>query len=110
MATVQGSFTSDVIDVASAGTAVAIGASTLRIITIIFINPPTNTGLVYIGNKTGDVSATTGFPLGVGDTLEWSFVNRVTGEGSIGANEIFVDAAVSGNDVAWAAHTALAAR
>ena len=104
MAVEQGELYSDVTDVPTAGTAVAIGTAKMRIKYLIARSPDTNTGKVYIGNKAGDVSLTTGFPLAVGDTIILPF------DGSIGGDQIFVDAEVSGNDVAWIATRALAAR
>jgi len=54
----------------------------------------TNTGLVYIGNVNGTVSAATGLPLAAGDSVV--FFNASDLE------SILVDAAVGGEGVAWA--------
>lgn len=55
-----------------------------------------NTAYVYVGNDgNGDVSAANGFQLGAGETIVFEWV------GNLGS--IWVDAAVDGEGVCWAA-------
>ena len=89
MATLSGQTT-----VAAAGTEVVLGTAA--------INGPlmvkaltTNSDLVYLGNVDDTVSSSTGLPLAAGDV---AIFNQV---GSLG--EIYVDAAVNGEGVAWLA-------
>jgi len=86
-------------DVPSAGTPVRITTSNQRVKKIKFTALATNSGLTYVGQS--DVSSTNGYPLGaaggVDATLEFDF-----GDGSAPFNEFYLDAASSGDDVAWA--------
>jgi hypothetical protein len=56
---------------------------------------PGNTGLVYVGNVDGDVDSTNGMPLSAGEALVFNRVGDLA--------EIWVDAAVNGEGIAWAA-------
>ena len=56
---------------------------------------PGNTGTVYLGNSGEDVSPTTGMPLAPGDAVDLVWV------GNLG--EVWLDAATSGDGVAWLA-------
>jgi hypothetical protein len=93
-------FDSDIVDVASAGTAVRIRNTRDKIAWIKFTAPTANSGLAYVGLS--DVSATNGYVLGasggVDATLEIDFR-----PGSIQADLLWIDAASSGDDVAYAA-------
>jgi len=53
----------------------------------------TNTGLVYVGQVTGDGSSSNGLPLAAGDVIIFDFVGHLS--------EIWVDSAVNGEGVAW---------
>lgn len=80
--------------VTTAGTAVVLGS--------VVINGPiiikaltTNTGLMYVGNVSGDVASTNGLPLLPGDTVVFNQVGDLS--------SIWIDSAVNGEGVAWAA-------
>lgn len=54
---------------------------------------PGNSGIMYIGNNGSDaVAPTTGYPLSAGDQIIISLKNL---------NQIWVDASVNGESVAW---------
>lgn len=54
---------------------------------------PTNTGIMYVGNAGDDtVSSSTGFPLSKNETVVVETLNL---------NNIWVDASVNGEKVAW---------
>ncbi|MCI0521834.1 MAG: hypothetical protein L0Z70_16435 [Chloroflexi bacterium] len=54
---------------------------------------PNNTGVMYIGQAEGDVDSANGMPLAAGDSAVFAFVGNL--------NQIWVDAAVNGEKVAW---------
>jgi hypothetical protein len=56
---------------------------------------PNNTGVMYIGQAEGDVDSANGLPLAAGDAAVFAFVGNLS--------QIWVDAAVSGEKVAWLA-------
>ena len=91
----------DEVNVATAGTAVQISNTPRRVLGIVFKNPEDNTDTIYVGNDgAADVSPTTGFPLKPGQTLSWDFGKFGI---SVPISDFWVDAAVSGEDVAYAA-------
>lgn len=97
------SILSNVTDVPTAGTAVQISNTPRRVMSITFFNPEANTGLVYVGNdgtSTPDVSATTGpsIPRGKSITVKPSEFNV-----TVPISDFWIDAEISGNDVAWIA-------
>ena len=54
----------------------------------------TNTGIVYVGNDGADaVSSTSGYPLSAGDQIVLEEIENL--------NQLWVDASVSGEKVAW---------
>jgi hypothetical protein len=55
---------------------------------------PSNTGTMYIGQVSGDVTSANGMPLAAGDAAIFSFVGNL--------NEIWVDSSVDAETVAWA--------
>jgi len=52
-----------------------------------------NTGLVYVGQVSGDVTSANGVPLAAGEVVVFSFVGNLA--------EVWVDSAVNGEGVAW---------
>ena len=91
---------SGITDVASAGTAARVLNTADRVLWVKFTAPAANSGLTYVG--VSDVSATNGYVLGaaggIDATVELDFKSF---GGSIFANTLYVDAASSGDDVAW---------
>jgi hypothetical protein len=81
--------------VTSAGTSVALGDQ--RINGSLAVKAlPDNTGIIYLGNDgSGDVSASSGFPLSAGEAVFFDHI------GSLG--DIRLDSTVSGEGVAWLA-------
>jgi len=82
--------------VASAGTAVSLG--TVYVEAPVMIKaPPTNTGLIYIGNDVGggggDVDSGNGLVLSAGDAVVFDHINNLA--------EVKIDATVNGEGVAW---------
>jgi hypothetical protein len=54
---------------------------------------PANTGNMFVGNVSGDVSSANGLPLEPGDAVVFSSVADL--------REIWIDSAVNGEGVAW---------
>lgn len=54
---------------------------------------PGNTGVMYVGQQAGVVSSSTGYPLSAGQEVVFNQVGNL--------NEIWVDASVNGEKVAW---------
>ena len=95
---------SNIVDVGTAGTAVQILNTSDKIVWIKLTAPAANSGLTYVGLSDVDhgESPINGYVLGaaggVDATVELDFR-----PGSIVASTIYVDAASSGDDVAWIA-------
>ena len=80
--------------VTAAGTAETLVASdTLYQGPVMIKALPANTGVMYVGQVTGDVSSSNGMPLSAGDALIMFDVGNL--------KNIWVDASVSGEGVAW---------
>ena len=91
-------------DIPTAGTRVRLssdGGLTVddRVLWAQFRGLPANTGAVYVG--IADVSATHGWPLEKTDTVGLILNFRILG-GAVKAGDIYFDAAINGDDVAWA--------
>ena len=79
--------------VTAAGTAEAL-ATARQISSPLMIKAlSTNTGLVYVGQVSGDVSSANGMPLSAGESVVLINVGNLA--------EIWVDSAVNGEGVAW---------
>ena len=83
--------------VATAGTEVQISNTTNRVRWIQVKALAANSGITYFG--VSDVSATNGYELSAGNTIEIKF--SVIG-GTVAFSSIYVDAASSGDKVSWA--------
>ena len=83
-------------DVSSAGTAVQVLNATNRVKWVRFKALAGNSGLAYVG--VSDVSASLGYELSAGNTVELNF-----GEfgGSVPSNVFYVDAATNNDKVSW---------
>ena len=83
-------------NVSSAGTAVQVLNATNRVKWVRFKALAGNSGLAYVG--VSDVSASLGYELSAGNTVELNF-----GEfgGSVPSNVFYVDAATNNDKVAW---------
>ena len=83
-------------NVSSAGTAVQISNITNRVKFVQFKALAGNSGLAYVG--VSDVSASLGYELSAGNTVELNF-----GEfgGSVPSNVFYVDAASNNDKVSW---------
>lgn len=80
------------ISVTTAGSAIALGSQQVN--AALMVKALTgNTGLVYIGNASGDVSSSNGMPLAAGDVAVFDLVGNLA--------SIMVDSAVNGEGVAW---------
>ena len=80
--------------VTTAGTEVALAASSRVQCAVAIKALTTNTGLVYVGNAgDGTVSSSTGFPLAAGDVTIMEYVDDLA--------NIMVDSAVNGEGVAF---------
>ena len=80
--------------VTTAGTEVALAASSRVQCAVAIKALTTNTGLVYVGNDgAGAVSSSTGFPLAAGDVTIMEYVDDLA--------NIMVDSAVNGEGVAY---------
>ena len=81
--------------VTTAGTAEALGSAVIfgpLIVTAL----DTNTGIVAIGNDgAGDVTVSNGLRLAAGQSVIYGFVENL--------NKLYLDSAVSGEGVSWAA-------
>lgn len=83
--------------VTTAGTAVVLGSQEVRC-GVWIKAAPANTGVMYIGNDgAGDVTSSNGFPLSASEVIE-VFVTNL--------NQLWVDATVNGEKVAWLLETA----
>ena len=56
---------------------------------------PGNTGIMYIGNTGSNVTTTTGMPLSAGNTLTLDHIGNMS--------ELYLNATVSGEGIAWLA-------
>ena len=83
-------------NVSSAGTAVQVLNATNRVKWVRFKALAGNSGLAYVG--VSDVSASLGYELSAGNTVELNF-----GEfgGSVPSNVFYVDAATNNDKVSW---------
>ena len=83
-------------NVSSAGTAVQVLNATNRVKWVKFKALAGNSGLAYVG--VSDVSASLGYELSAGNTVELNF-----GEfgGSVPSNVFYVDAASNNDKVSW---------
>jgi hypothetical protein len=80
--------------VSSAGSAVRFHVDLPVSCALVVVALPGNTGLVYIGNSGGDISSSTGLPLSAGESLR--LINTCN------LRELWLDAAVNGEGIAWA--------
>lgn len=89
--------------VATAGTAVALSATSLLVRAVAIKALPGNSGVVYIGNDgAGDVTAANGYPLSPGDQiLREAPVGDDYARGDLDLADTWVDAAENGDAVAW---------
>lgn len=79
--------------VTTAGTAVVLGSQEIRG-SLLLKALPANTGVIYIGNDgANDVSSSTGFPLEAGEAMIIETISNL--------NQLWVDATVNGEGVAW---------
>ena len=83
--------------VATAGTEVQISNTTNRVRWIQVKALAANSGITYFG--VSDVSATNGYELSAGNTIEIKFSEI---GGTVAFSSIYVDAASSGDKVSWA--------
>ena len=83
--------------VATAGTEVQISNTTNRVRWIKVKALAANSGITYFG--VSDVSATNGYELSAGNTIEIKFSEI---GGTVAFSSIYVDAASSGDKVSWA--------
>ncbi len=88
MATLSGQKT-----VAAPGTAERLTAGAVLNGPVIVKALPSNTSVVYVGNVSGDVDSANGLPLSAGEAVVFEFVGN--------ASELWLDAAVGGEGVAW---------
>jgi len=79
--------------VAAAGTEVVLAAARQVNCPVMVKALPANGGVMYVGQVSGAVSSATGMPLSAGDALIFSNVGNLA--------EIWVDATVNGEGVAW---------
>ena len=83
--------------VTTGGTEVQISNTTNRVRWIRAKALAANSGIAYLG--VSDVSATNGYELSAGNTIEISFAEL---GGTIAFSTIYVDAATDGDKVSWA--------
>jgi len=83
------------VTVTTAGTEVQISASSVPLNNGVFVKAlPANTGIMYVGNNGSNaISSSTGYPLDAGEQVFFQVADL---------DEIWVDASVSGEKVAWA--------
>lgn len=81
-------------DIAAAGTDVVMKDATWKIKSLSLKAPTGNTGAVYVGEE--GVTSATGYPLYPGEEITYNY-----GDGQEELNKVWVDAATSGNDIAW---------
>jgi len=81
--------------IATAGTELAVGASTEKVLGALYIKAlPANTGTMWVGRHSdGTLASTTGYPLAPGEQVLLENVHDLS--------EIMVDAATNGEKVAW---------
>ena len=79
--------------VTAAGTAVQLATSRQVASALMVKALNGNTGLVYVGQVSGDVSSANGVPLAAGESVVFSFVGNLA--------EVWVDSAVNAEGVAW---------
>ena len=79
--------------VTAAGTEVVLAASRQVNGPLMVKALPANTGVMYVGQDSGAVSSSTGMPLSAGDAVIFENVGNLA--------EIWVDATVNGEGVAW---------
>ena len=82
--------------ITTAGTEVQISNTTNRVRKIQAKALAANSGITYLG--VSDVSATNGYELSAGNTIEISFAEL---GGTIAFSSIYVDAATNGDKVCW---------
>ena len=82
--------------ITTAGTEVQISNTTNRVRKIQAKALAANSGITYLG--VSDVSATNGYELSAGNTIEISFAEL---GGTIAFSSIYVDAATDGDKVCW---------
>ena len=94
-------FDTGITDIATAGTQVRISNTKDKVLWIEFKAPSANSGITYVGLS--DVSSTNGYPLYAsgGDDAKLILDFQRLG-GTIEFSKIWIDAASSGDDVAWA--------
>ena len=80
--------------VTTAGSAVQLGSQVINGAVLVKAQAG-NSGLVYDGNVDGDVAAANGYELAAGQEIRFEFVGDLA--------SIWVDAAVNGEGVCWAA-------
>jgi hypothetical protein len=83
--------------VTTAGTAVQLHSGLVVNGPVMVKALPANTGIMYVGNVAEDVASNNGMPLSLSDSLIFNFVGNL--------NQIWVDASVNGEGVAWLALT-----
>lgn len=81
--------------VTSAGSSQRLSASQGLNCAVLVKALPDNTGLVYVGNVAGGVTAATGLPLAAGEAVVFEYVGDL--------REVWVTAEVDGEGVAWLA-------
>lgn len=79
--------------VAAAGSAVPLHAGLPVNGPLLVKALPSNSGLIYLGNVDGDVDSANGLPLARGEAVVLGFVGNL--------NQLWIDAAVDGEKVAW---------
>ncbi len=79
--------------ITAAGTAEVLASSRQVSSPLMIKALTTNTGLVYVGQDTGDVTTSTGMPLAAGESVVLINAGNLA--------EIWVDSAVNGEGVAW---------
>ena len=80
--------------VTTAGTAVRLSAISLKVNGPIMVKAvPANAGVMYVGEVNGDVDTNNGMPLSAGEPLIFN--------GVVDLYNIWVDASISGEKVAW---------
>ncbi len=95
--------------VATAGTAVQISSTVLKVSWIRIKALAANTDTMYVGQDgAGDVRSSNGYPILAGDDVEdralkLDYRNPGTGKGSENLQNLWVDAAVNGEKIAWIA-------
>lgn len=79
--------------VTTAGTAERLHTGKAVNCTVMVKALPANTGNMFVGNVSGDVASTNGMVLEPGDAIIFAMVTDL--------RELWVDAAVNGESVAW---------